>query len=473
MKQKKNILCAGLILLLCGLLASVYFTAPDGKEIVYEQQSTIEASVDKTADMTVTETEQTEEITQEETVPEQTEAPWDDSLYSAPQLSSVRPDMENLRGIHVEGCTKTSEPGICVILGSCDLGTIVLAVDLAGKVLASCKSFQGCFTLRLPYVKGDTVILKEVYRGNTLTEERRYSLYPTNLGPSSWGVIAGYEGQFFLKKAVQDYEGSNLLTEQEQISLRNDTKNHVETARQLGADGCEIIYLVMPSAMSVYPERVPETIQPGEITKYEQMLTIFREGGATVIDLLPVLQAHTDDALPLYARFDSHCTEYGAYLAYVELFKHISEEYPAATPRQFDEFDWQGKYYAGGDIIYYLGMRSSDVEEYLYLRTPKFELRGSTASIRRYKSSYSMSFQAATEQVKEYRKVGTGDELLPDIMVYRDSYSTYLYDILSERSNTTTWLYMWDCKWNSKEVMKREPDYIVYFITEWNLDSLR
>ncbi len=257
-------------------------------------------------------------------------------------------------------------------------------------------------------------------------------------------MIAGYEGQFFLKKAIDDYEGKNLLTEAERLMVIHNTRSHVETVKQLGDDGCEIIYMVMPSVMSVYPEWVPENFISSETTKYKQMLSALQEGGATVIDLLPVFQTHKEDAMPLYCRFDSHCTEYGAYIAYVELFKYISEKYPAAAPREFCEFEWEGKYYAGGDIIHYLGQSSSEINEFLYLRTPKFELRKSIADIQRYKGTYTLSFQGATDMMKEYRVVGTGDETLPDIMVYRDSYSTYLHDILSERSRTTTWMYMWN-----------------------------
>ena len=81
-----------------------------------------------------------------------------------------------------------------------------------------------------------------------------------------------------------------------------------------------------------------------------------------------MFEPHKYDEMPLFQHFDSHWTDYGAYLAYVALFEHISERFPAAAPLPIDAFDWNPDYYQSGDMPMYLSLPPEEIMDYGYYR---------------------------------------------------------------------------------------------------------
>ena len=171
------------------------------------------------------------------------------------------------------------------------------------------------------------------------------------------------------------------------------------------------------------------------------------KAGVTYINLKKLFNEHKNDGYKLYWKTDSHWTDYGAFLAYRELFNHISTKFPAATPRTFEEFNWIEDYYVGGDVSYYLeyydGTYRSNLpmKEYNVLRTPKFNMPSQIKNIKRYVSDKILTFNAAN--VQYWNLIDTNRPNLPSAVVMRDSYSTQMYDILAERFDVTCYKDMW------------------------------
>ena len=243
----------------------------------------------------------------------------------------------------------------------------------------------------------------------------------------------------------------------------------VDALKTVG-DGCEMIALLIPSAMTVYPELVPEQYkQATGKTKLDLVSEALTAGGATVIDLRTAFSENKNDEMPLYFKLDSHWSDYGAFVAYTELFNHISKTFPEAKPHGIDEFNWRGDYYQSGDMAYYLGMSRFGIKEYSYYRTFNFPVPKAVTLVNRYTSEQSLTY---SDDVTYERTVYTGIKSLPNAIVMRDSYSTQIYDLIAERMNQTHYLGMWNYTWDNSLINSEKPDYVIYILAEWNLDAV-
>ncbi len=399
----------------------------------------------------------------------------DPSLYSAgPRIPEVY-DPADTRELKVLGASY-SDGFWAVAYGQCKVGALVTATTSDGDVF-TVQSEGGCFALRFYAPKIHTqLIVSESYNGQQIGNPIVWnggvitSSYEEDL---NWSVLIGGNNQGFYYKMIPDYECSNLLPDSTISSVTEKIRGRVEKLSEIG-DGCEIIYMLVPASMSVFPELVPDTVEKGDgETRYDQVKNLLEDAGAKVLDLRPVFAEHKNDALPLYYDMDSHWTEYGAYLAYVELFDYISDRYPAAAPRKFDEFSWDWDYYTRGDMPWYFDVDQGGlVYEYTFKRNPKFELPAFLKGLNRFKLKNSVSYPAYIDDVSAGATYKTGNAELPDLYVYRNSYGAALWDILAERSNKCVFNTMFSYTFNIAQIKNADPDYIVFVVTEWELNNI-
>lgn len=283
-------------------------------------------------------------------------------------------------------------------------------------------------------------------------------------------VIASNEKfQFFLSKMIPDYVGGNLFSDQEISNMISRIEGRLDTIHAYNSKA-EIIYMVVPSPMTIYPELVPDIytkVADGN-TRLDQVLAGLDDAGATVIDLRDTFDAHKEDDMPLYYKLDSHWADYGAYLAYVELFKHISKRFPDAAPRGMEDFTWTADYYKSADVIMYLGYQQDLVQEYGYYREYNIEIPDVINTYPRYRLPQLLYSDESTYEIK----MQTNRSNLPSCMVFRDSYGAGVYDLIPERMDTTHYVGMWNYSWNNKQIQNEQPDYIIYLVAEWNLHEI-
>lgn len=363
------------------------------------------------------------------------------------------------------------------LVGRCAANATVTGV--ADGETVSSESYEGWFSLRLP-CKSDSVkvTLTQTVDGKAVGEETVVTVRPITPNPNDmWPMITGKNYQFFLAKMHHEFAEHTTppASAYSELSARVRTRL---TQLRASKPEAEIIYLLCPSAMTVYPELVPdEYSQPKGSTKLDLTANALRAGGATVIDLKSVFAQHKNDEMPIYYKTDSHWSDYGAYVAYNALFSQIAKKFPEASPRAMDEFDWNPNYYEGGDMAYYLARVGSQgpamrikLREYAYFRTFKdTSVPSSITSVPRYQSETLLAYSNDVTYAKTFN---TRNENLPSCIVMRDSYSTQIYDLIPERMNKTQYLGMWDYTWNAKSISSSKPDYIIYIVAEWNLDSI-
>ena len=368
--------------------------------------------------------------------------------------------------------TAYTDDGWFVIVGSCDENSEITARTANQTVTSTADGKY--FSVRLAS-EGDvtSVVLTAVAKGGIESKPLIYEVKKTQPRSDGWGVIAGDSYQFHLKSTVPDYEQTNTLTESELDAFREKMKNRVETVAKISPQ-TEIIYMFAPNASTVYSDTMPDGYVKGEgESRLQQISSVLREVGITVIDLTDTFNSHKYDDLKIYFKTDSHWTDYGAFLAYTELFDHISNKFEAASPRGFDEFEFIEDYYYGGDLAYYLDIPKESMLEKNAYRIPMFDLPEEIEAVKRYRSETDLTFfREGTPNTLNSAVFETNRPELPSAYIYRDSFGVQLYDILAERFDTTVYKPMWYYAFDRQEIKQYSPDYLIYIFVERNLDEV-
>lgn len=406
----------------------------------------------------------------------------DKSLYSDPnkrQPDVYDPNAEE-RELKIFGVSM-SDGKYAVAYGQCAVGALVTIKSEHGEF--SVQSEGGSFAMRIynPNFK-TTLEVSQSYNGEQIGETLSWEgimIKPNkDYDATDFGVVIGLENQGFFKKMIPYFENTNLMAEDTMSKITERYARRVEELKEVG-DGCEIITVLVPSSMTVYPELVPEELAtPGEGEgKFDQVVDLLTEAGVTVLDMRETLIEHKNDSLPIFYDYDSHWTDYGAYLAYVELFDYISDRYPAATPRKFDEFNWNWDYFSRFDMPYYFDICwGGDVFEYTFFRERKFDSVPAVNKIKQYDWSdlgyKSIAFLGYTEEAINGGTYKTEREELPDLYVFRSSFGVHWYDLLVDKSDSCTMHPTFSYTYNFAEIKKAEPDYIIYVVSEWDFDKI-
>ncbi|MBQ3065841.1 MAG: hypothetical protein IJC98_06370 [Clostridia bacterium] len=411
----------------------------------------------------------------------------DPSAYAAPKREAEVYDPADARALKILGVSK-SDGEYAVVYGECPIGTTVHIQNDFGEF--SVLSEGGCFAMRIhnpDSIASLTATLS--YNDEAIAEEVKWrGLVTESNTDEEWAVFIGGENQGFYYKMVPDFIGGNLYTDSLLNLSKSRWKSRVENLKEVG-DGCEVICLLAPSAMTMFPDLVPEEAIssaidtyfpqyrdlsfPPETTRFDQISQALTEAGVTVIDLRETYDKHRDDALSIYYDYDTHWTEYGAYLAYVELYRHISKRFPAAIPHSFDEFSWDFNYYKGGDISGYFNLNDdSDIFEYGFRRNMLFDTVPEVENLVRYTIDDENGYMSYGEEVLDGDEYDTNRTELPDIYVIRNSYGATIYDLMLERSNRAYFRSTFSYSYNKAEIMEKEPDYLIYIFSEWDLAEL-
>ncbi|MCI8387972.1 MAG: DUF4358 domain-containing protein [Clostridiales bacterium] len=293
----------------------------------------------------------------------------------------------------------------------------------------------------------------------------------TDVDFSSQGVCQvaigdNMQGHFYGQ--IADWCGTNLLTERQIEGVTGRIKDKVDYLDSLD---CELIYLIVPNPMTIYPETVPERFvrSTAETTRTEQFEKAAQAAGATVIDLYDVLMEHRDDEYKIFHKVDSHWTDYGAYWGQWELMTYISETWEDAKPvEQGIDVEFYNKTVDGGDMMVHMGIQNSLLKEY----TTFVQWKTATVwSPNVYVNGRNqLDFDPINKTVTITNRISDGD--LPTAMVIRDSFSTNIYGYLNNSFSEVYWQSMWNYKFDKNYIENTKPDYYIILVTERNIDNL-
>ena len=391
-------------------------------------------------------------------------------IFVASAIGSAR----EIKEITVVGCTVsetfTDHLGIA-LAGTAPSGTVITAKLGDESVSASVRGNSFILRLRIPELEKISVSLKAVREDGTVAAETQWEGKPGTWVPNdSWAVVTGEDSQLFLKKALMDPQGTTRMDEELIETVEERVKSRIDAIHEELPD-TEFIYLLVPTTATMYSDRIPSEykLTDGE-TAYDQMKALLTRAGATVIDPREALAEHKNDEMPIYYMTDSHWTQYGAYFAYRELFDYISEKYPEAAPRSIDEFSWEPGQYRAGDLAYYLSFPQKDLPELCYTRVLPGDVPKEISDIHVFSDDDSRFYESFGVLSKEI--IDTGREELPSALVYRDSYSVALYDIVAERFSRCYMRGCFDYGWKPNEILEEKPDYVIFIYCEYNFDAI-
>jgi SGNH hydrolase-like domain, acetyltransferase AlgX len=158
-------------------------------------------------------------------------------------------------------------------------------------------------------------------------------------------VIQGKEGWLFLAHDSSDvllqHTGERTLSPEEidrwQALLE-------ERTDRLARMGSSYVFLVAPDTHSVYPERLPDEIVPAPERPIHKLIRSLEQNGSSAKLIYPLAElVAKKDEMDVCSPFDTHWSEFGAFVAYTRLLDEIRQQVPV---RQV----------APGHVLYYTRM---------------------------------------------------------------------------------------------------------------------
>ena len=139
-------------------------------------------------------------------------------------------------------------------------------------------------------------------------------------------VVVGKGNYIFLKPYINAYTGADYVGK-EYIQLQSQKIKTVQ--EELKKKNIDLFIVFAPGKGSFYPEYIPENyktnMQP-DSTNYACYKKMFTEYGINNLDLRAYFSSiKSTEKYPLYSNTGVHWTEYGSYLAALEIAKYISK----------------------------------------------------------------------------------------------------------------------------------------------------
>jgi alginate O-acetyltransferase complex protein AlgJ len=269
---------------------------------------------------------------------------------------------------------------------------------------------------------------------------------------ASPNIMLGKDGWLFHsgEKEVELFSGSEPLTQAELA----DWRRSLEGIRDwLKADGATFVLTFAPEKQTIYPEHLPDgLIRVREESRQDQLIAYLREqhSDIRVVDLRPALR-EAKTANQVYFRTDTHWNELGAFAAYRALASELGRDFKAVRPMSESEVEVYDAT-RDGDLAGMLGLHG-------VLREAGVRVRPKQARAR-FEGNCGDMGQCASQ---------TGDAALPRLVMYRDSFASYMIPFVAEHFSRA--VYVWDVKWKfSPALVKAErPDVLVLEMVERNL----
>ena len=363
----------------------------------------------------------------------------------------------------------TAEDRRGIIGGNCAEGAEVFAV-LRSNVVAYANSSHGTYILELPLPRSSSPLEIRLYsceKGKNVSDPVTVKLSSSATGeyPAPGVVWVGRDGWLFFNNTERQFTNDEDLSRKVVSRVTARTKQRVNS---LANRGIELIYVLIPNPNELYPQEMPDGIKQGSVSMREQAAAALKDGGATVIDMGPILKERLSNGeYELFHHTDSHWTEYSAYFAYKELCDVFAKKFPAAAPRDISEFGFANEFREAGDLYYDLGMQ----KHLLRFRSTFSHITFDTP-VDRSKYAWDEATVINDDNMAQMDFSNPNGEGKPSFLMLRDSYSIMLFDWLAERAAESHYKPLWEFGIEAQEAFDLGVDYVIVFICDMNLQSI-
>lgn len=280
-------------------------------------------------------------------------------------------------------------------------------------------------------------------------------------------AIEGNNGWVFYKgeRSIELYQ-NKLLYSDEQYKI---IKEHLVTQKQwLNAHDVAYFCIIAPNKEDMYGEYLPgiKKLQFQDTDRIGLLMKYLEANNAECIPVFPynALQAaKTHDDNLLYYKTDTHWSELGAYIGYLELMKQVKEQYPNLEILAEDDMSFaKTKQYDNGDLANMLGADYTEQMKDVHYIVPE-PING-------------WHYEVVEEEKNESGRLDFFRTINPNgklkVMVFRDSFTTALSPYLSETFHEV--LYYWDHNMDihTNDVLREKPDIVIAETVSRGADSI-
>jgi hypothetical protein len=253
-------------------------------------------------------------------------------------------------------------------------------------------------------------------------------------------VIRGKDDWLFLGNDSNDtlgqHAGERLLTD---LQVRQWHDLLEARSAWLSLLGIPYTFLIAPDPHAIYADKLPDEAVPGATRPALQVLDRLaeRDSWAPVLYPLSALQADRDD---VYAKTDSHWSEWGAYLAYRELMAKLTEAVPVRRLKR-QELHLTHEQRAGD-----LGLK---FEPPIMSRFVYVDVIGSRVHL------------VHDNRVRNHGRLVEFKADVPNALtclVFGDSYATRMMPLIAESFQRTLWAHIY---FDYELVRELQPDVVV------------
>ncbi|HIK08810.1 MAG TPA: hypothetical protein IGS52_00840 [Oscillatoriaceae cyanobacterium M33_DOE_052] len=283
-------------------------------------------------------------------------------------------------------------------------------------------------------------------------------------------VIIGKDGWLFYGHtyAIESYRATAPFTE---AQLKHWQQILEERRDWLNARGIPYLVVFVPEKQSIYPEYLPQWLQPvGAESRLDQLMKHLQLNSdlavnsvpsswtkSAVIDLRDILLAAKSN-YRIYHRTDSHWNKPGVFTAAGEIIKYLAAWFPQLKPLRITDFDQEIIYRDGGDLANMLGLKDVVREEVL-----KF-------SPRLPPLARPVAPEIARPDLAEDKQpfaMATGDRRLPRAVMFHDSFALNLAPLIAEKFQRIVFLSEYE--FDLQVIDKERPDVVIQEMVERQL----
>lgn len=196
-------------------------------------------------------------------------------------------------------------------------------------------------------------------------------------------VLIGKDRWLFLK---YDSVGRNIQLDAQhpeplsQTKLAELAKIFEERRVWLAERGIRYVVLLPPSKNTVYPEKLPHSLQPTDPGRHLRELIAYLRAHTQVdiVDVTPSLLDHKKDGFVFFAR-DNHWNALGAFVGYTELARHLQTYFPAIKLLERQQFREETYRNYPGDLASMTGLTTLFKEDRtMFVNTKWYKARGAS-----------------------------------------------------------------------------------------------
>jgi hypothetical protein len=282
-------------------------------------------------------------------------------------------------------------------------------------------------------------------------------------------VHAGDKGWLFYNNKYLPSRRHKIKIDEEILTNIASELNHRDSLLQ--TMNCKLFVAIIPAKASIYPEYTNTSPLQGEVQfSLNNTLNFIRKRTDVPIINLSDTLLKSKGSYPLYFKHDHHWNHLGGFISSSMILDTVKKYVNTYNPLNFDNFHIKEKDRQGGDLASLCG-----VKNFLHENVPTPVLNSNTgfkkvkASKKRdYKAPEKFAYKWGYQVCKK-----TNNDTLPDLMVLRDSYGSYITTPLSYGFNNSIFIWdAWEYDLNLDILTKEKPDVLLIAIPENSLSKL-